>query len=500
YLRLVEEFCEVSTMEKQFLLSPEAPIVLLRKKEAAASKLANSIAPDNPTLGVMMPSNPLHHIMMRELGFPLVATSGNLTDEPICIDEKEAQVRLRAIADFFLMHNRPIVRHVDDSVLRVVLGRELMLRRARGYAPLPITVKENLPAILSVGGHLKNTIAVSKDRNVFLSQHIGDLETSEAYHAFEEVARSLRNMYDIVPGMVVSDRHPNYISTQYAEKLGIPHVSVQHHHAHIAACLAEHQLDGPVLGVSWDGTGYGDDQTIWGGEFIHAKKKEYKRFAYFRPFPLPSGDRAVKEPRRTALGLLYAMLSEEEFLDADWLPFQSFERNDLILIKRMLIQNINCPLVCSVGRLFDAVASLIGLRHQVSFEGQAAIALEHSIRGNERGHYPYTFHKTETMHMIDWEPMIREILSDWEKQVSPPAIAAKFHNTLVEIIVSVAKKCKENTISLSGGCFQNTYLLEQSVTRLKQEGFQVVWHRRIPPNDGGIALGQLIAAFHREKT
>jgi hydrogenase maturation protein HypF len=438
---------------------------------------------------------------MRELGFPIVATSGNLSDEPICIDEREALARLAGIADLFLVHNRPIVRHVDDSIVRLVLGRELVLRRARGYAPLPIHCEKSVSNILAVGGHLKNTIALSVDHNVFLSQHIGDLENREASQAFERVIESFCRLYQISPDRVVADLHPDYLSTKYARECGIPRISIQHHYAHVASCMAENQLDGAVLGVSWDGTGYGLDGTVWGGEFLLTDDSSFTRVASFRKFRLPGSSPSIKEPRRTALGVLYEILGSELFDQKDLPPVQSFSDSELSILAKMLQKGINSPWTTSVGRLFDAVASLSGLRQLIKFEGQAAMELEFAI-GPENTDQSYPFAISEKPGtkgarpemVIDWEPSIRAILHDFKNSIPLACISKKFHNMLVEAIVAVAGRISEKRVVLTGGCFQNKALLERAVRRLEEEGFQPYWHQRVPPNDGGIALGQIFAA------
>ncbi len=526
----VRALCTVELLEERLLLSPEAPIVLLRRKIGAGERsgqppICSAVAPGNPFLGVMLPYTPLHHLLMRELGFPIVATSGNLSDEPICTDEQEALKRLGGVADLFLVHNRPIRRHVDDSVARVMLGRELILRRARGYAPLPISVSFSLPDLLAVGPHLKNTVAVARDRNVFISQHIGDLETQESFEAFQEEIRSLGDLYGIKPVGVVSDLHPDYLSTKYANGLGIPVTRVQHHFAHVAGCMAENGLEGTVLGVSWDGTGFGGDGTIWGGEFLLTGSGGYDRVATLRPFMLPGGEAAVKEPRRAALGVLYEILGEDLFAIDHLLPPGGFEANELALLQRVLRKRINAPVTSSAGRLFDAVASIIGVRHRCSFEGQAAMELEFLTHGVDTGEgYEFQIAKigwerslsraetpptpTPGPHpavgiprvSIDWAPMIRQILEDVRHGVPSSLIAARFHNTLSEIIVAVAMRVNEERVVLTGGCFQNRTLTERAVHSLRAKGFRPYWHQRVPPNDGGIALGQLSAvsllSFH----
>ena len=485
--------CSVSQLEARLLTSPESPIVLLEGKHAHRS-VASGVAPGNPYLGVMLPYTPLHHLLMREIGFPIVATSGNLSDEPICIDEEEALARLGGIADLFLVHNRPIVRHVDDSILRVILGRELVLRRARGYAPLPLQCEECAPAVLAVGGHLKNTIAMTVGNNVFLSQHIGDLENREASEAFRRVISSFRNLYQTDPTCVVADMHPDYVSTRYARESGIPFISIQHHYAHVAACMAENQLDGPVLGVSWDGTGYGLDGTVWGGEFLLTDETAFRRAASFRKFRLPGSALAIKEPRRTALGVLYELMGEALFDQKDLLPLRAFSASEILILSRMLQKGINSPWSTSAGRLFDAVASLSGLRQLIKFEGQAAMELEFAI-GSETTDESYPFAILDRAEIVvDWEKLILAILEDVRNSISLARISKKFHNTLAEIVIAVARRTGEKRVVLTGGCFQNKALLERAVRRLEEEGFRPYWHQRVPPNDGGIALGQVFAA------
>jgi hydrogenase maturation protein HypF len=474
--------CEISPLEERLLRSPEAPIVLLRRS-GAPSSLSREIAPRNPCLGVMLPYTPLHHILMAELGFPVIATSGNLNDEPICIDEHEALQRLGHIADVLLVHNRPIVRAVDDSVVRVMMGREMVLRRARGYAPLPIMARADAtaPAVLAVGAHLKNTVALAVGPQVFMSQHIGDLENVQSFEAFLHTTADLQKLFGAQPSIIGRDAHPDYLSSQFAADLlaknpAMRIVTVQHHGAHVLACMAENELEPPVLGVAWDGTGYGLDGTIWGGEFLLVTETSIDRRAHLRQFRLPGGDKAIQEPWRIARGLLHEIsVSEPD------------------LIKAMLDKGLNSPLTSSVGRLFDGVAALIGLRQKVSFEGQAAMELEFSLDGIETGE-AYSFNITGNAPLIlDWQPVIEGILADLKRGMLVGEISAKFHNGLVEAIVSTARRVGGRQIALTGGCFQNRYLTERAVRRLEQEGLQAYWHQRVPPNDGGIALGQILA-------
>jgi hydrogenase maturation protein HypF len=532
--------CEISALEERLLRSSESPIVLLRGLSTPSFQLAASIAPGNPNLGVMLPYTPLHHLLMTELGFPIVATSGNLSDEPICTDEREAFDRLGNIADAFLVHNRPIVRHVDDSIVRVMMDREMVLRRARGYAPLPIQIRSaecGVRNILAVGAHLKNSVALAVGPQVFISQHLGDLETEQAHAAFRRVIADFQTLFDVKPEIIAADLHPDYLSTKYAQSVAHPippsdsggisvagsnsaqestahlqarslrHVGVQHHIAHVHSCMAENELEPPALGVAWDGTGYGLDGTIWGGEFFLVSRDKVERVAHLRPFRLPGGDAAVKEPRRAALGLLHALVERrDDRLSHLQQKFAGvFSEAELAALRAMLERGVNSPLCSSVGRLFDAVASLVGLRQQVRFEGQAAMELEFAQEGVETVEaYPIPMGNGELQReeagrakseiVLDWSPMIEAIIADAERGDSAGMISAKFHNALVEAIVTVAKSLGESRVVLCGGCFQNRYLTEQTVARLRAEGFQPYWHQRVPPNDGGIALGQIVAA------
>lgn len=497
-LRAVARDCEPTDLEARLLAAAEAPIVLLRK--SAGGEIAPAVAPGNPYLGVMLPYTPLHHLLMAEVGFPVVATSGNLSDEPICIDECEALERLNGIADLFLVHNRPIVRHVDDSIVRMVMGQEMVLRRARGYAPLPIRVSSLLPALLATGAHLKNAVALAGDRDAIISQHIGDLETAPAYGAFRGVIDDLKRLYGIRPAAVACDAHPDYLSTRYAGLTGLPLIPVQHHLAHVLSCLAENDLSGPVLGVSWDGTGYGRDGTIWGGEFLLVEDESVTRIAHLRPFPLPGGDKAVKEPRRTALGVLYALWGDTLFQRPDLALLGTFSPEELAVLRLMLKRGINAPSTTSVGRLFDALAAIVGLHPRLRFEGQAAMALEFALAGRETDEaYPFALHLSSTPAVLDWAAVVEGALDDAAQGLPVSMISAKFHNGLIDAVVSVARHARVERVALTGGCFQNQYLTERAVTRLRAAGFRPFWHQRVPPNDGGIALGQLMAASHERK-
>jgi hydrogenase maturation protein HypF len=538
--------CEVSPAAGALLISAEAPIVLLEKRTDVrpqtskasgqeregdrsairdpgssfvfrlSSTVADEVAPDNPYLGVMLPYTPLHHLLMAELGFPVVATSGNLTDEPICTDEADALQRLDHIADAFLVHDRPIARHVDDSVAWIVRGAPRLLRRARGYAPLPVTLRTEAPTILAVGAHLKNTIALSVGRQVFISQHIGDLETPEAMAAFERVIADFLQMYEGRPVAIAHDLHPEYLSSKWArETTGderrmtndeagdfVPRhsslVAVQHHHAHLAACLAENGTDGPALGVTWDGTGYGTDGTIWGGEFLLGDASGFTRVAHLRPFRLLGGDTAVYEPKRVALALLFELYGNAALEMDDLAAVRAFSVSERHLLSRMWARGVNAPVTTSAGRLFDGVAALIGVQQEVSFEGQAAMALEFGADGREGGAYPIVLTKEQDApSVLDWQPMLETILADLHAGVERGIIAARFHGALVDAIISVARSVGQPRVALTGGCFQNRLLTERAAERLERAGFEVILHRLVPPNDGGISLGQVAVAAAR---
>jgi hydrogenase maturation protein HypF len=511
---MIQEECLVSDLEERLLCSPESPIVLLERKDnrelygkqLSVLGLAKSIAAGNPNLGVMLPYTPLHHLLMRDLGHPIVATSGNLSDEPICTDERDAVRRLAGIADVFLVHDRPIVRHIDDSMVRVILGRELVMRRARGYAPLPIDLGERGgDPILAVGAHLKNTIALAVGTNAFVSQHIGDLETHQSLQAFRNVCADFQNLFESAPSIVACDMHPDYFSSKEAHANNGEIIEVQHHHAHVLSCMAENQIEGEVLGISWDGTGYGPDGTVWGGEFLITDGAEFERFAALKTFLLPGGEKAIREPRRAAIGLLYELYGDEVFRQRDLAPMSAFTVAELSVVQQMLGKQVNAPRTSSMGRLFDAVASIIGLRQLNTFEGQAAMEMEFALAGqsseqsyrcempasDEVGNSPSPL-------WVDWSPLIRDVWSDARKSTPVSMISKKFHNALVGAIVEVAVKAGIKRVVLSGGCFQNKYLTERAVRRLQAAGFQPYWHQRVPPNDGGISLGQVWSARHRK--
>jgi hydrogenase maturation protein HypF len=482
-LASAHEYCEISPAEVQLLESQAAPIVLLHPKPG--TNIAWNVAHCSPYLGVMLPYSPLHHLLMQHCPYPLIATSGNLSDEPIAISNEEATSRLKDIADHFLMHNRPIVRPCDDSVVRLTRGRAGILRRARGYAPLGVRVQHELPPVLAVGGHLKNTVAIAVGRDVFMSQHIGDLDTLEARRAFERAIDDLCRLYSFRPEAIACDLHPDYASALWAERSGLPLIRVQHHQAHVAACAAENNVEGEYLGVSWDGTGYGLDGAIWGGEFFRAKEDHFERMSHLRSFGLPGGDAAVREAWRSATSLLFEVFGKEVPDVADAVSSTASARLDQAKVLDMLTHGVNLISTTSVGRLFDAVAAITGIARQNRFEGQAAMLLENEIGAL----------RTEEAYPLsggDWEPLIRAVVDDKREGLAAHRISARFHNALVSWILEVAKSSGLKQIVFSGGVFQNRYLTERAATVLESQGFTVHTHRQVPPNDGGIALGQAV--------
>ena len=508
--------CDVSPEAERWLLSPEAPILLLPRLPKAP--VAPLVAPESTRLGVMLPSTPLHHLLLEAVDAPLVATSGNLSDEPIAIDEREAFERLGGIADYFLVHDRPVERHVDDSVAWLDGGELRLLRRARGFAPLPVPVAASLPAILAVGAHLKSVVGLGIGSEVVLSQHVGDLETAEALGAFERVIGDLLRLREARPVAIAHDLHPDYLSTRWAHRAvegdesegALPRaileaarerrlrlVGVQHHHAHLVSCLAENGVEGAALGVTWDGTGWGPDGTVWGGELLLGDAAGFVRVAHLRPFRLPGGEAAVREPRRSALGLLHELFGEAALERDDLPPVASFAPAERRLLARMLATGTNSPATTSAGRLFDAAAALLGLHPVSRFEGEAAMALEAIADLGERGAYPLPLLSAPrggAPATLDWGPLLLDLLEDGARGVDAGIRSARFHNALVEGIAAVARHAGSPRVALSGGCFQNSLLLERTRERLAADGFEVFVHRLVPPNDGGIALGQVLVA------
>jgi hydrogenase maturation protein HypF len=503
-LEHVRRICVSDAEAEALLAAPQAPIVLLPRRPPqpgdASLPIADAVAPGNPTLGVMLPATPLHHLLLAEVGRPVVATSGNVSDEPVCIDEQEAVQRLGPFADLFLVHDRPIARQADDSVVQIVAGAPRLLRRARGYAPLPVRLRAAVPPILAVGAQFKNTIALSVADQVFISQHIGDLATPQALAAFERVIADFLDLYAAEPVAIAHDLHPDYRSSHWAEaavrERGCRGIPVQHHHAHFAACLAENQVQGTALGVVWDGTGHGADGTIWGGEFLLGDASAVQRVAHVRPFRLPGGDACAREPRRVALALLLQAFGAAALAWEDLAAVASFSAAERALLATMLARRVNAPSSSSIGRLFDGMAALTGLAQRCSFEGQAAMALQFAAEaaGTESGSYPLPLSGAGPPYRLDWQPMIAAVVEDVRRRIDPGIIAARFHNALIDGLADVARRIGQPRVALSGGCFQNRLLVERATGRLRAERFEVILHAKVPSNDGGISLGQVAVA------
>jgi len=496
-LAMARECCELSQLEEDLLCAAERPILLVQQRKRPQRALSPLVAPSNPDLGVMLPASPLHHLLMAALQRPVVATSGNLSGEPICTENSEALTRLGSIADHFLVHDRPIARPLDDSVLRVMDGKPVMLRRARGYAPLPHILAESAPEpgdLIALGADLKSSAALARNSTVFVSQHIGDLGSPAALEVFEQTLGDFQSIYRAAPKHLLCDTHPGYISSRWASKRGINTVPVQHHTAHFFSCMAEHGHRQSALGICWDGTGYGTDGTVWGGEFLcWDGGADIHRIASLKSFALPGSERAVRDPRRCAAGLLYELFGEEA-LDLPILR-DHFRPQEARQLTRMLETGLNSPRCTSAGRLFDGVAVLLGVCDGVTFEGQAAMAVEYAARGATGcGHYPFGITQNHERWVLDWQPTIIAIMEEGSRGVSVARRAARFHNTLVEMMVTVAEESGEEHVFLSGGVFQNRRLTETAAMQLRARGFQVRCHGSVPPNDGGIALGQIYYA------
>jgi hydrogenase maturation protein HypF len=500
--------CRVSGAEAKLLSSPQAPIVLLRWN-AKISDIAPAVAPDLKYLGMMLPYTPLHHLLLRETGLPLVMTSGNLSEEPIAKDNDEALVRLNGIADYFLLHNRGIYARYDDSVYLVAADKPVASRRARGYAPYPIHLPYKSTQILACGAELKNTFCLTRDDHAFISQHIGDLENEETLEHFENTIELYEKLFRIRPEAIACDLHPEYLPSKYAARIAaekhLPLIPVQHHHAHIVSCMVENGVAKPVIGVAFDGVGYGTDGAIWGGEFLVADWHSFRRAGQFEYVPMPGGAAAIKKPYRMALGYLYSLLGEDFSLDS--LPLAKRNPDEITVIKQQIQKNINCPLTSSAGRLFDAVAALTGLNGEVSYEAQAAIALEMQaptrfIQSRIKT-YPYSFEQQNGVTVIKLRELFAAVIDDVRKNIAVSAISLKLHRTLAKITVDMCGKITLETgikqAALSGGVFQNRLLLKLTSAGLNQAGFQVFTHHLVPCNDGGLSLGQaVIANFKKE--
>jgi len=497
-LAAVRLAAETSAESEALLNSPAAPVVLLRRRPGAA--LAPALAPRNPWVGALLAYSPLHVLLLAAFGRPVVATSGNLAEEPLCTDENEAHARLAGIADAFLDHNRPIAHPVDDSVVRLSAAGPIRLRRARGYAPFPLRLPRRIEGCwLCVGAQMKSTVAVAARDYVALSPHIGDLEAAATREVFQRTVSMLGEIHGSDFTGVVCDRHPDYASTRYARATGLPCVAVQHHLAHVLACLLEHrrEADG-ILGVAWDGTGFGEDGTVWGGEFLLLRKGEARRFARLRPFRLPGGEAAVRDGRRCALGLAHAAGHAGLGALGRRLGFSDAEAG---LLGSMLARGINSPVTTSAGRLFDAVGALLGLGDHNRFEGQIPLALEAAASGRAGAapDLPLPLRPVPSgggaAAELDWEPLIAALEAGLLGGRDPAELAASFHVALANGIAAAAREAGAGTVALSGGCFQNALLLDLTSAALGAEGFEVLVPRELPPNDGAIAAGQALGAL-----
>ena len=489
--------CYVNDDEEKLLKGTIRPIVLLRKRPDCP--VAESVAPHQEYHGVMLPYTPLHHVLMAESGLVLVMTSGNISSEPIVYHDDEAFERLSRIPDYFLVHDREIHIRTDDSVSRVWHGKEVVLRRSRGYCPFPLLLPFQFEEqILACGAELKNTFCLTRGNYAFMSHHIGDLENLETLTSFEQGIEHFKRIFYIDPAYVAYDLHPDYLSTKYALSVnGVPKIGIQHHHAHIASCMCDNGIDGEVIGISFDGTGYGTDEKIWGGEFLVCDYGGFERVAHLEYVPLPGGEKAIKEPWRMAASFLDRIYGDSMYgLGIDFV--KTLDRNKWTIIKKMIDKGLNSPLTSSSGRLFDAVSALVGVRQEVYYEGQAAIELEMAADKDEEGFYSYDLEELGNGSQVMLEPIIKGVVSDISEGVSVPTIAGKFHNTMAKIILNICLRVRKTSgiekVALSGGVFQNTLLLNKTFTLLDGSGFKAYTQHRVPPNDGGIALGQAVIA------
>jgi hydrogenase maturation protein HypF len=496
----------VDPVEAAMLASPRRPIVLLRRRpEGAGTVVAPSVAPGNRSLGVMLPYTPLHHLLLAEVGRPIVLTSGNVSDEPIAYLDGEAVERLGGIADWFLVHDRPIHVRADDSVVRAFRGRELPLRRSRGFAPQPLGLPWPFPRhVLACGAELKHTFCLAKGGHAFVSHHIGDLENYETFRSFTEGVGHFRRLFAVEPEVVAHDLHPEYLSTKYALELdGVELEGVQHHHAHVAACLADNGEPGPVIGVAYDGLGYGADGTIWGGELLVADLEGFRRAGHLEVVAMPGGAAAIREPWRMAAAWLDAALGGQvpERLDVVGRNRARWER--VVALAR---SGTASPATSSAGRLFDAVAAILGVRDTINYEGQAAVELEQLADPSETGAYGASIVGPDAdggLLRLGGTDLVRAVVEEVTAGVAPGLVAARFHNGLAAATVAACQHLRDTTglgtVALSGGVFQNMLLLERTVTALEQQGFRVLVHSRVPPNDAGISLGQAAVAGARDR-
>lgn len=498
-LEALESEALVDRAARAALRSTRAPIALLPRR--ADSRLAPDVAPGLREVGAFLPYTPLHHLLLRAFGAPLVMTSGNRSDEPLAASNEEARERLSPLADHLLLHDREIHARVDDSVVRVSLGRERVLRRARGLVPEVFDLGFEAPPILAVGADLKNALCLAADGAAVVGPHVGDLGSFEARRLFEETRRNLSRLFGIEPSAVAHDLHPAYHGTALARESGLPRIPVAHHHAHVASCLVENRWRGPAIGVAWDGAGFGEDGTVWGGEFLVASLAGYERHARLRPVPLPGGDAAVREPWRMALSHLLAA----------GLPVDRIEARDRDAVVALIRRGRHAPLASSAGRLFDAVAALLGACARASYEGQAAAELEALSRPGEDP-YPLPVGAADASREcdarqglleLDARPLVRAVVADLERGVDPPRIGGRFHAALAQGILETCRRIRDRTgtgaVALTGGCFQNPLLTRLASDGLERAGFRVLLHARIPPGDGGIALGQVAVASWRNR-
>jgi len=501
-IETAKRMCYVNKDEETLLTTPIRPVVLLKKKPDCP--VTEGVAPHQKYHGIMLPYTPLHHLIIEESGLVLVMTSGNISSEPIVYRDEEAFNGLKNIADFYCIHNREIHIRTDDSVSRIWRGGNgIVLRRARGLAPFPIVLNFKFQEkVLACGAELKNAFCLTRDNFVFMSHHIGDLENLETLTAFEQGIEHFKRIFNITPTLIAYDIHPDYLATKYALAIeDIPKIGIQHHHAHIASCMVDNEINGEVIGVSFDGTGYGPDGTIWGGEFLICGFGEYKRVGHLEYAPLTGGERAIKEPWRMAASYLYKVYQDRMF-DLDINFVKELDGHKWAIIKKMIDKGINSPMTSSMGRLFDGVSALAGIRKEIYYEGQAAIELE-MIADDGMGGYQFDLKEFNDKTLVLIEPIIKGIVSDLEYGVDVESISSKFHNTIAEIILNMSLKIRKhyrlNRVALSGGVFQNSLLLEKTYVLLDRNDFKVFTHHRVPPNDGGISLGQAVIANERTK-
>ncbi|MGB3652411.1 MAG: carbamoyltransferase HypF [Rivularia sp. (in: cyanobacteria)] len=543
-IQVIEQYCKPTTKEKEILESAIAPIVLINSPPISPSPpsgcatcyksgnppnavayhppISSSIAPKQNTLGFMLPYTPLHHLILRRMNRPIVLTSGNLSDEPQCINNDEAREKLSKIADYFLFHNRDIINRVDDSVVRIVGEKLQVIRRARGYAPSPINLPsgfENIPQMLAMGGELKNTFCLLRDGQAILSQHLGDLANAAVFESYRETLNLYLNLFEHQPKAVAVDKHPEYLSTKLGKELAVANQieidDIQHHHAHIAACMAENNLPSnskPVLGIALDGLGYGEDNTLWGGEFLLADYRNFIRLATLKPFPLIGGEQATYQPWRNTYSQLISNFTWSEIKQnyGNLEIIKYLDEKPLILINKFRERSLNTLLTSSTGRLFDAVAAAIGIcREECTYEGQAAIEMEALIdekllnQRKETLTYPFKINFLDNIYYIDPHPMWKALLNDLQQKTSVKTIAARFHVGLAIAIVKTVNTLRQqhpiDRVALTGGVFQNRILLQQVTNRLQASGINVLTHSLVPCNDGGLSLGQAVIAAARWK-